>query len=71
MEQTLTDADQILTLLFSQEAVDYSRVSLFTLNDVKQRGMLQPSCISSGQRRYSLARLNEPVRTHRHSAERG
>jgi len=51
-------AEERMTLLTAQEAAEYLRVSMFTLNRIQAAGMLIPYRTPGGHRRYSLEMLN-------------
>jgi excisionase family DNA binding protein len=64
MEQRSNLTHQKLTLLTANEAAEYLRVSLSTLNRLERRGLLHPLRTPGGHRRYTLEMLNECL-THR------
>ena len=64
MEQRSKSTQQKLNLLTAQEAAQYLRVSLSTLNRIERRGLLQPLRTPGGHRRYTLEMLNDCL-THR------
>ena len=45
-------------LMKAQEAAQYLRISVFTLNKIESRGELRPFRTPGGHRRYSLEMLN-------------
>ncbi len=46
-------------LLTAQEAAQYLRISLFTLNKIEQAGLILPYRTPGGHRRYTIEMLNE------------
>ncbi len=56
-------------LLTAREACRYLHISLFTLNKIEQRGLLQPFHTPGGHRRYSLALLHEYLERSRTSPQ--
>ncbi len=71
MEQTTKSSDQKLTLLTAQEAAEYLRVSLSTLNRIERRGLLYPLRTPGGHRRYTLEMLNDCLTQHKAGLEEG
>ena len=48
-------------VLKAQEAAEYLRISLFTLNKIERQGLLVPFRTPGGHRRYTLEMLNRYV----------
>lgn len=59
-----------MTLLTAQEAADYLRVSMFTLNRIQASGRLIPFRTPGGHRRYSLEMLNQYLESTRDDEDR-
>jgi len=71
MEHTINRSDQKLALLTAQEAAEYLRVSLSTLNRIERRGLLSPLRTPGGHRRYTLEMLNQCLTQQTASLEAG
>jgi predicted site-specific integrase-resolvase len=54
-------------VLKAQEAAEYLRISLFTLNKIERQGLLVPFRTPGGHRRYTLEMLNQYVEENRPS----
>jgi DNA-binding transcriptional MerR regulator len=54
-------------VLKAQEAAEYLRISLFTLNKIERQGLLVPFRTPGGHRRYTLEMLNQYVEENRSS----
>lgn len=56
-----------LELLTAQEAAEYLRISLFTLNKMQRENKIVPYRTPGGHRRYSLEDLNAYLARSRHN----
>jgi excisionase family DNA binding protein len=54
-------------VLKAQEAAEYLRISLFTLNKIERQGLLRPFRTPGGHRRYTLEMLNQYLEENRFS----